>query len=80
MRLYLRSEDRRPDPAPLRTNDRAAVLVGVAGWALLWVVFALMRTALAGSGRGWWLWTPPAGILLGLLGLVYLHRLGGRRG
>jgi len=74
VRLYLRSADRRPDPAPLPTNDRATVLAGIAGWALLWAVALLSHSWLADTGRGWWLWTPPAGIALGLLGLRYLRR------
>jgi len=74
VRLYLRSTDRRPDPAPLPTNDRAAVLIGIAVWAVLWVILLAAHPALAEAGHGWWIWTPPAGIVLGLLGLVYLRR------
>ena len=74
MRLYLRSTDRRPDPAPLRTDDRAAVLVGMLIWTLLWIAALVWHARLADTDRGWWIWTPPAGIALGALGLLYLHR------
>jgi hypothetical protein len=74
VRLYLRSQDRRPDPPPLPTNDRATVLVGMAAWAVLWVAALLFHGPLADSGRSWWIWTPPAAIVLGALGLAYIHR------
>ena len=78
MRLYLRSRDRRPDPAPLSTNDRFTVLIGIAIWAVLWVVSLTFHARLSAAGNGWWIWTPPSGIGLGLLGLAYLRSRNGR--
>jgi hypothetical protein len=75
VRLYLRSRDRRPDPAPLPTKDRAVVLTGMAIWAVLWGLSLVFRARLAAAGNGWWIWTPPAAIALGLFGLWYI---GGR--
>ena len=40
MRLWLKDSERRPDPEPVKTDDRKAMLVGIA----LWLV------ALAGLG------------------------------
>lgn len=82
MRLYQRSADRRPDPDPLPTDDRRAVLAGMALWALVLVVLLLARGGylptvadpLAAAGREWWVWTPVTGILLGVLGLRYVSR------
>lgn len=76
MRLYLRSGDRRPDPAPLPTDDRRVVLVGTAIWAALFVVALIARPALVDRGHGWWVWTPLVGVALGLYGLRYLRRRG----
>jgi hypothetical protein len=45
----------------------------MAVWAVLWVAAVLMHGRLAESGREWWIWTPPAGLVLGLLGLLYLR-------
>ena len=73
MRIYLRSGDRRPDPPPLPTNDRATVLAGMAVWAVLGVAALLLHGRLADSGRGWWVWTPPVALVLGTLGLFYLR-------
>lgn len=72
MRLYLRSHDRHPDPEPLPTNDRATILAGIVVWVALWIGAVLLRDRLVDSGREWWIWTPPAGIVLGFLGLLYL--------
>jgi Protein of unknown function (DUF2530) len=76
VRLYQRSAGRRPDPEPLRTNDRAAVLVGIALWAAALVATLVLHDRLAADGRDWWSWTALAGIGLGLIGLGYLKRAG----
>jgi hypothetical protein len=67
------SRDRRPDPEPLSTNDRATVLVGMVGWVILWTLAVVFRDQLNAAGHDWWIWTPPAGIVLGLIGLVYVR-------
>jgi hypothetical protein len=78
VRLYQRSAGRRPDPEPLRTNDRATVLVGIGLWVVALVAALLLRDRLAAEGRGWWTWTALVGIGLGLVGLGYLRRSGRR--
>ncbi len=65
---------RRPDPEPLRTDDRGAVLVGTVVWAVLLVVALVERDRLEADGNGWWVWTPVVGIALGLLGLRVVSR------
>jgi LPXTG-motif cell wall-anchored protein len=74
VRLYQRSADRRPDPPPLATNDRATVLVGIGLWVVALILTLVFHQQLADSGRAWWTWTALAGIAGGLLGLVYLKR------
>jgi hypothetical protein len=74
MRLYVRSRDRRPDPEPRVTDDRAAVLVGTGSWAVLLVAALLSYQRLSDVGRAWWVWTPVVGIALGLYGLHYVRR------
>lgn len=78
MRLYQRSADRRPDPAPLVTDDRATVVAGIALWGVALVVALVLHDRLAAAGRGWWAWVAVAGIGLGLLGLLYVRRGGSR--
>ena len=79
MRLYQRSAGRRPDPEPLRTNDRATVLAGIGLWAVALVTMLLLRAtgsprtaAAGGPGRRW----PASGS--GSPGLDYLRRTGRR--
>ena len=74
MRLLLRPEERRPDPEPLKTDDRRAVAVGTVIWAILTVVALVFRQDLERAGDGWWVWCAAAGFGLGVLGLGYLHR------
>ena len=77
MKIYLRSNERRPDPPPLQTDDRQVVLIGTAVWTVLLVLAVIFHDRLAADDRGWWVWTPVVGIALGLYGLRYLRRQGG---
>jgi hypothetical protein len=70
-----------PDPAaPVSVvvaaefSERAPVAVGTAVWALLLVIGLFIRPDLVDSGRGWWVWSAAAGIVLGLVGYLYLRR------
>jgi hypothetical protein len=74
VRLYLRATDRRPDPPPIRTNDLAVGLAGTGIWAVLLVAAVLAHGWLTDSGRGWWMWTALAGIVIGLWGTWYVWR------
>jgi hypothetical protein len=74
VRLYVRSSQRRPDPVPTPTDDRAVILFGILVWAALLVVALVLRGRLAEDGHAWWVWTPVVGVALGLYGLRYLSR------
>jgi hypothetical protein len=78
VRLYQRSAGRRPDPEPLRTNDRATVLAGIGLWAVALVATLVFHDRLAADGHSWWAWAALAGVGLGLAGLDYLRRAGRR--
>jgi hypothetical protein len=67
MRLWLRDDERRPDPVPVKTDDRRAVLAGLG----LWVV-ALVVLLVVGFPSATWMWTVVVGIGLGVLGMGYL--------
>lgn len=71
--------NRRPDPAPLETNDALLVALGTLAWALVLVV--LLVTDPAGD-RGRWVRVAGAGVFLGLVGLrvVRRRRIGRIRG
>jgi hypothetical protein len=76
MRLYVRSANRRPDPEPLATDERAVVRVVIAGWVLLLILALVFRSELDEQGRGWWVWTPVVAIALGLYGFLWLGKRG----
>ena len=65
MRLWLKDSERRPDPEPVVTDDRKAVLVGL----VLWVVALVVVLIVAAGPTA--IWVCAVGIALGLIGLVY---------
>ena len=79
MRLWLKDSERRPDPEPVKTDDRKAVLIGLALWLVALAVLLLFIPQLTESGLSWWLWTCIAGLGLGFIGLLYTHWRGSRR-
>jgi hypothetical protein len=79
VRIWLKDSERRPDPAPVRTDDRKAMLVGIALWLVALALMLVFMPQLTSAGLGWWLATGVAGIGLGLVGILYTHWRGGRR-
>jgi len=76
MRWYTRSAERRPDPEPAETDERAVVRWVSIGWALALVAALIGRSRLEEQGRGWWVWVPVVAIVLGLYGFRWLGRQG----
>ena len=74
MRLWLKDSERRPDPEPVKTDDRKAMLVGLGLWLVALVILLLLLGPLTTAGLDWWLWCCVAGLALGILGLVVTHR------
>lgn len=79
MRLWLKDSERRPDPEPVKTDDRKAVLIGIVLWLVALAVLLLFLPQLSASGQGWWLWTCIASLALGLIGLLYTNWRGNNR-
>ena len=73
MRLWITEAERRPTPEPMRTDDRKAVLVGLAAWIVALGGLLLFLPALLSTDNGWWLWTVLVGLGIGLVLLVYVH-------
>ncbi|MFD1536795.1 DUF2530 domain-containing protein [Nonomuraea guangzhouensis] len=65
----------RPDPEPIETNDIATVAAGTVAWAIALVALLIFRPA---AEQSWWIWTCVAGVVLGLMGLWYVHRRASR--
>ncbi len=74
MRLFLKDSERRPDPAPMTTDDRKVVLVGLVLWIVALGVMLALLPQLQESGLVWLLWTVVGGLVLGLGLLVYTAR------
>ncbi|MBN9140934.1 MAG: DUF2530 domain-containing protein [Micrococcales bacterium] len=74
MRFWLKDSERRPDPEPVPTDDRAAILAGLVLWVLVFAALLVFVGPLVEAGRVWWLWTCLVGIGIGLVALVYVHR------
>jgi VIT1/CCC1 family predicted Fe2+/Mn2+ transporter len=73
MRLGLRDSERKPDPEPVSTDDRKAVLVGLVLWVVALVVLGFFFGVLTGADAIWVFWTAVAGVALGSVGLVFLQ-------
>ena len=73
MRLWLKDSERKPDPQPVKTDDRKAMLVGIALWLVALAACLLLLAPISAAGMMWLLWTCVAGIALGLIGILYMH-------
>ena len=71
MRVFLRDSERRPDPVPVKTDDRRPILIGLAVWVIATIVVVLFFAPMSDSGNSGLLPTCVVGIVLGLAGLVY---------
>jgi hypothetical protein len=79
VRIWLKDSERRPDPAPLKTDDRKVVLVGLVLWVIALAGLLIFVRPLLDGGNGFWLWTVVVGITIGLVGLVYTTWRQGRQ-
>jgi protein-S-isoprenylcysteine O-methyltransferase Ste14 len=60
---------RRPDPAPLQTNEFAPVIVATGAWGVACLILLTQHHSLAAHGHGWYVWVGMTGFLLGFWGL-----------
>ncbi len=74
MRLWLKDSERRPDPTPVKTDDRKAIVVGMTLWLVALVTLLIFAAPLNATGFGWWLYACAIGLGLGLIGLIYTNR------
>ncbi|MDO8336882.1 MAG: hypothetical protein Q7T15_01350 [Microcella sp.] len=74
MRLWVRDDERRPDPAPLRTDDRLAFTIGLIGWIIAGVITVGMLVLTDREANVGALVTIGVGLLLGMAGWVVSSR------
>ena len=59
---------------PLDLSGIPTVIVGIAAWAVAFVVVMIFRDDLKRDGNEWWIWVTVAGFGLGWIGLFYCRR------
>lgn len=74
MRLWLKDSERKPDPEPVKTDDRKVILIGEVLWLIALAGLLLFLGPLLAAGGAWLLWTVVLGLGLGLVLLVFAHR------
>lgn len=70
MRFYIKDSERKPDPAPVKTNATLAVKVGLVLWVLALIACGVFYGLLAATEKSWWLTACGFGIALGGLALI----------
>jgi hypothetical protein len=73
MRFWLSEAERRPDPAPARTDARKALAVGTAAWLVVLIGCLVAQSALDAAGFGWFTTAAAIGLTLGVIGLVFVQ-------
>jgi hypothetical protein len=63
MKFFVKEAERKPDPAPIETNPRIAVFVGLGIWVAA-LVFLLAVPSAVPAAKPWWPWTCVVGIAL----------------
>ena len=74
MRLYVKDSERKPDPAPVKTNARLAIVVGLVLWVVALALCLVFAPALAAAEKSWWLSTCLFGIALGIFAFFKVRR------
>lgn len=73
MRFYVKDSQRKPDPAPVKTNARRAIAVGTVLWAIA-LLFLLFAPQQLQKVETWKLATCVVGIILGVYGFIHVSR------
>ena len=72
MRLWLKDSERRPDPAPTRTDDRIPLVVGTVAWLVALGAVLLIPELPDALGGPHAVWTCLIGVALGIIGFGYV--------
>ena len=68
MKFRVKLADAKPEPEPIESNAKLAVLLGTLAWALALVVFLVLNQLLDQPLPNWWALTCVFGIGLGIFG------------
>jgi len=64
----------RPPAKPLDVDGVRTAKVGTLVWAVAFLALVPFAGRLTDDGRGWWLWTCAAGVVLGLVAILVSSR------
>jgi hypothetical protein len=59
---------------PLDVTGVRTMAVGASLWLVALLVLLPFQDSLQDQGRGWWLWTCAAGLVIGLIGVEHCRR------
>ncbi len=73
MRFYVKDSERKPDPEPIKTNAKLAIIVGLILWAIA-LLFLVFQATQASAQKSWYTTTCVVGIILGVYALIRERR------
>lgn len=69
MKFFVKDSERRPDPAPAKSNPRIAIFVGMAIFAIALVAILLGYNSISSAHKIWYPYTCVFGLALGIVAL-----------
>ena len=75
MKFFVPEEDRKPDPAPVKSNTRAVALVGLGLWVVILAVLLLFPAIFPAGVKPWWPYTCVIAIILGIVFYIKFGRI-----
>ncbi|MEY4293510.1 MAG: hypothetical protein RIR29_160 [Actinomycetota bacterium] len=73
MRFYVKDSERKPDPEPIKTNAKLAIIVGLILWVIA-LLFLVFQATQASAQKSWYTTTCIVGIILGIYALIRERR------
>jgi cytochrome bd-type quinol oxidase subunit 1 len=73
MRFYVKDSERKPDPEPIKTNAKLAIIVGLILWVIA-LLFLVFQATQASAQKSWYTTTCVVGIILGVYALIRERR------
>ena len=69
MRWVVRDSERKPDPEPIKGTARKAVLIGIAGFAVAFLLIVIFYEQITSPNKIWYPYTCLVAIVLGIFAL-----------
>jgi CDP-diglyceride synthetase len=69
MKFFVKDSERRPDPAPVKSNSQIAIFVGMAFFAIALIVILIGYDSITNEHKIWYPYTCMVGLVLGVVAL-----------